>query len=87
MFLRRMHRTVGIIFAPFFLLTAVAGMLLLLRKTGLYSLEVHKVLLGLHNWEIISAYAGIVLASALAFMAITGSMIFLKRRRRRGVKE
>lgn len=83
MFLRKLHRTVGVIFAPFLLLTAVAGTLLLLRRTGLYGYDTREILLGLHNWEIVAGYIGIVLASALAFMAITGSVIFLKMKMRR----
>ena len=35
--LRTFHRTIGMVFAPFFLLTAGTGLLLLFRKTGWYS--------------------------------------------------
>jgi len=86
MLLRKMHRAVGVLSAPFLLLTAVAGALLLLRRTGLYGFGARDVILGLHNWEIIAGYIGVVLALALAFMAVTGFLIFLKMKLRRKKK-
>ena len=49
--LRTFHRLVGAIFAPFFILTAVTGIILLWRKDDLYSASTKGTLLGLHNWE------------------------------------
>jgi uncharacterized iron-regulated membrane protein len=73
--LRKLHRTVGLVFSPFFLLTAVTGMILLWRKADLYSKESKSLMLGLHNWELGAKYIGVVLASALIFMTVTGLVL------------
>jgi len=78
MIIRKIHRTIGIIWAPFFLLTASTGILLLFRNTGLYSIETLKILIGLHNWEIVANYVGIILAIGLISMAISGILLFLQ---------
>ena len=72
---RSLHRTVGILFVPFFLLTALTGIVLLFRKSGWYGQNVKKVTLGLHNWEIARQHIGIILSAALTFMGITGIMM------------
>ena len=74
MIVRKLHRTAGIIFAPFFVLTAVAGSFLFLRRAGLYDSDTQNFLTGLHNWEIVAGYVGIALAAAPAFMTVTGSL-------------
>ena len=73
--LRKVHRMVGLIFAPFFILTACTGILLLWRKADLYGREVQGTLLGLHNWEGLASYIGVILACALLFMACSGLVI------------
>ena len=78
MIIRKIHRTIGIIWAPFFLLTASTGILLLFRNIGLYSIETLKILIGLHNWEIVANYVGIILAIGLISMAISGILLFLQ---------
>ena len=78
MMLRKLHRTVGMIFGPFFLLTALTGVLLLFRKDDLYSSETKSFFIGLHNWEIAAKYIGVVLAVGLITMAITGFCIAVK---------
>ena len=75
--LRKLHRTVGFVFAPFFLLTASTGIILLWRKGDLYGPEVKNTLLGLHNWEGLAPYIGVVLASGLLFMTCTGLAIMV----------
>ena len=82
--LRQVHRWVGMTFAPFFLLTATAGMLLLWRRTHLYADDTKGLLLGLHNWEIVADYVGVLLAGALCFMTVSGCMIAIGMKRRRG---
>ena len=75
--IRKLHRIVGVVFAPFFLLTASTGIVLLWRKTELYGPEVTGTLLGLHNWEGLAPYVGVVLAGGLLFMTCTGLAILV----------
>ena len=81
--LRKLHRTMGLVFAPFFLLTASTGMILLWRNAELYGPKVMHSLLGLHNWEGLAPYIGMVLASGLLFMACTGLAIMAATYRRK----
>lgn len=74
--IRVLHRTVGILFVPFFFITALTGIVLLFRKSGWYGQTVKKVMLGLHNWEIARQHIGIILSGALLTMATTGIMLF-----------
>ncbi|MGR3318723.1 MAG: hypothetical protein ACUZ8O_09605 [Candidatus Anammoxibacter sp.] len=76
--LRKIHRIVGIIYAPFFLITAITGIILLWRKAGVYGKGTKGVLQGMHNWEIVSSYIGVILAIGLIWMSITGIIIFIK---------
>ncbi len=69
---RKLHRSIGLVFSPFFLLTALTGIALLWRKSDLYGYETKGLLLGLHNWEIAVQYIGVILAGALIFMNVTG---------------
>lgn len=73
--LRKFHKTVGLIFAPFFLLTSLTGILLLWRKDDVYGKEVKELLIGLHNWEIGMKYIGVILALGLITVTITGLML------------
>jgi uncharacterized iron-regulated membrane protein len=81
--LRQIHRIVGVLFAPFFILTAVAGMLLLWRNAGIYGEETKNLLLGIHNWEIGAEYVGIILAMGLFSMAASGVIILIQTHKRR----
>lgn len=69
--IRKLHRYTGITIAPFVLLQAVTGFLLRMD-----SLQRNARLL--HNWSQISKYVAFVLAIGLAFMAVTGSIIFIQ---------
>ena len=75
--IRKIHRYVGMALAPFFLLTAFTGIALLWRKDGVYSGDVKGVLLGLHNWEIAAKYVGVILATGLICMVVTGLIMLL----------
>ncbi len=75
------HRNVGIIFAPFFILSSLTAIPLFFRKDDLYSKEVKGLLLGLHNWEYGAKYIGIVLALALLFLSLTGTLLFFKKKK------
>ncbi len=72
MLLRKLHRIFGLCFAPFFLITAVTGALLLWRKTGAYGFEAKESMLGWHNWEGLYSYIGVALAAAMMLMVLTG---------------
>lgn len=84
--LRKLHRIVGLIFAPFFLITAVTGGILLFSHR--YRYQMKEGLLAWHNWEGLANYAGLVLAAGLTFMAVTGVALWLqvKLRKRRARK-
>nr|VFK46701.1 MAG: hypothetical protein BECKTC1821E_GA0114239_106811 [Candidatus Kentron sp. TC] len=75
--MRKVHRAVGLVFSPFFLLTAVTGIILLWRKAEVYGSDVKGILIGLHNWEIAAKYIGVILAAGLIYMAITGLLMIL----------
>lgn len=83
---RKLHRTVGLIFAPFFLITGLSGAVLLWRSDGVYGRETKGLLLGFHNWEMAAAHVGVILAAALIAMVITGlvmlAQMHLRNRRR-----
>ncbi len=81
--IRKIHRLMGLIFAPFFLITSLTGIILLWRKAGIYEKGTKNFLLGMHNWEIASSYIGVILACSLLFMTISGLIMFFKTRRRR----
>lgn len=81
--LRQIHRIVGLLFAPFFILTAVAGMLLLWRNAGIYGVETKEFLLGIHNWEIGAEYIGTILSLGLLCMVVSGVIILIQTHRRR----
>ncbi|MGR3176621.1 MAG: hypothetical protein ACUZ8E_01025 [Candidatus Anammoxibacter sp.] len=81
--LRKVHRIIGIIYAPFFLITAITGIILLWRKAGFYEKGTKGVLLGIHNWERVSSYIGVILATGLIWMSITGIIIFIKHCKKR----
>jgi len=81
--IRKLHKTVGICFAPFFLITALTGIALLWRKAGVYGSETKGLLLGLHNWEIAAKYVGLILALGLLFMTVTGLIIAIRTARKK----
>ena len=79
---RKVHRAVGLAFAPFLLITSLTGVALLWRKAGVYGPGVKDTLLGLHNWEIAAKYVGVVLAAGLVCMVATGLVMLVQGRRR-----
>ena len=74
--IRKLHRYTGITIAPLVLLQAVTGFLLRMD-----SLQRNVRLL--HNWSQVSKYVAFALATGLAFMAVTGSIIFIQMRLQR----
>lgn len=86
MTLRKFHRIVGLCFAPFFLVTATTGAVLLWRHSSESVGQATGTLLGFHNWEVLHRwgmhYCGVILAAGLATMAVTGIIIAVQMRRR-----
>ena len=76
--LRKLHRVLGLVFSPFFLVTAVTGAALLWRKAEVYGNETKGLLIGLHNWEIATKYVGIILAAGLICMTLTGLAMLIQ---------
>ena len=81
--LAKLHRILGLVFAPFFLLAAVTGATLLWRKAEVYGAETKDLMLGLHTWEIATKYVGVILAAGLIFMTLTGLTMFFQSTRKR----
>lgn len=78
--LRKLHRYVAIIMAPFMLLLGATGCLLLFRKTTWYDKEIKDLLVGIHTWEWLAPYIGIVFGLGLIFLSISGIILFFNRR-------
>lgn len=57
--LRKIHRIFAVAFAPFLLLTAVTGGILLFRNAGVYGYQTTDALLEWHNWEGLHAIASL----------------------------
>lgn len=76
--MRKLHRILGLCFAPFFLITAVTGGLLLWRKANLYNVQTTRSLINWHNWEGLYAYIGVALAAALTLMVLTGAGLWIQ---------
>ena len=76
--LRKLHRIVAIILSPFLLLLTLTGFVLFFRNSGLYSNEVKEFFVGLHTWECIAPYIGILLGIGVLFLTISGVILFFK---------
>ncbi|MEO0078707.1 MAG: hypothetical protein ABIK86_06900 [candidate division WOR-3 bacterium] len=69
--LRKLHLYVGFTLAPLLLLQAITGFML---RLGNYSP------VRLHNWQIVLRHVAYVLAVGLAFLAISGAVVYLDMR-------
>ncbi|MCK5115385.1 MAG: hypothetical protein KAR44_02220 [Candidatus Aegiribacteria sp.] len=81
--LRKLHRYTGITIAPLVLVQVVTGFLLQMD-----SLNRNARLL--HNWSQVSKFVAFALAIGLAFMVVTGSIIFIQmwlQRRKRAARK
>jgi len=78
--LRKLHRTIGIFLAPFFMITALGGGFLLYRRIW-NDIQLESTVKSIHNYEIIVNYAGTIVALSLLAMAITGTMIWFQIRK------
>lgn len=70
-FLRRLHLIVGFVLAPFLLLQAVTGFVLRLGRYGPVRL---------HNWQLVTRHVAYALAVGLAFLAVSGAVLYLNMR-------
>jgi uncharacterized iron-regulated membrane protein len=71
MLIRKLHLYIGFTLAPLLLLQAVTGFIL---RTGRYSV------VRLHNWQAILRHIAYVLAIGLAFLAVSGAVLYLNMR-------
>jgi uncharacterized iron-regulated membrane protein len=71
MFLRKLHLYIGFALAPLLLLQAVTGFIL---RTGSYAP------VRLHNWQVVLRHIAYVLAVGLAFLAVSGAVLYLHMR-------
>uniref|UniRef100_A0A7C4GDV3 Uncharacterized protein n=1 Tax=candidate division WOR-3 bacterium TaxID=2052148 RepID=A0A7C4GDV3_UNCW3 len=69
--LRKLHLVIGFTIAPLLLLQAVTGFLL---RRGDYAP------VRLHNWEVVSRYVAYVLAVGLAFLSVSGGILYMSMR-------
>jgi len=76
--LRKIHRLVAIIFAPFLLLLAMTGCLLFFRKAEIYDKEIKEFLVAIHTWEIVLPYVGLILGAGFLFIVLSGIVLFFK---------
>lgn len=74
---RKLHLYVGIVLALFLLIQAVTGFLLRLRISGPVAHLVHTWLKYARSGQGIGLVVGLVLAVGLAWLAISGAMLFV----------
>ncbi|MCX6842972.1 MAG: hypothetical protein NTX53_11895 [candidate division WOR-3 bacterium] len=71
--LRKLHLIIGFVLVPFLFIQAVTGFAQVL---GMFpSLAVR-----LHSWHVIFRYLGLVVATGLAFLAVSGCILYLTMR-------
>jgi uncharacterized iron-regulated membrane protein len=85
MTLRSVHRVIGLATAPLMIITAVAGLILLYRKTGIYERggEFRSAMQRLHNYELFAPYVGTVASVLMVAVAVTGVALYWQIRARR----
>jgi uncharacterized iron-regulated membrane protein len=71
--LRKFHLLIGFILVPFLFIQAVTGFVQVL---GLFPALVVRF----HSWVIISRFFGLLVATGLAFLAVTGCILYLSQR-------
>jgi len=71
--LRKLHLVIGFTLVPFLLIQAVTGFAQVL---GMFP----SLVVRLHSWVIIVHYFGLVVATGLAFLALSGGVLYLSMR-------
>lgn len=79
--LLEIHRTIGKIFALFFIFASLTAAPLFWRKDGVYSESTKELIVSFHTWEAGAKYSGIILAAALFVMSITGLILSFSRKK------
>jgi uncharacterized iron-regulated membrane protein len=81
---RKWHKITSLLSAPFTLISAVCGGLLLFRKTGLYERRgpFRETIQRLHSYEILLPYVGIIAVLLMILATTTGLILYLQGRRR-----
>ncbi len=82
---RQWHGLIGLLSAPFILITAACGGLLLLRKIGVYERQgpFRNAIQRLHSYEILLPYVGLIAAVLMILAAVTGLVLYYQMHRRR----
>lgn len=80
---RKWHRITALASAPFTLISAVCGGLLLFRKTGLYERRgpFRETIQRLHSFEIILPYVGVIAVALMILATVTGLVLYFRGRR------
>lgn len=78
--LRQWHGLIGLVSAPFTLVTALCGGLLLLRKSGLYERRgpFRDAIQQLHSYEILVPYVGLIAVALMTLTAVTGVALYCR---------
>jgi uncharacterized iron-regulated membrane protein len=71
--LRKLHLLIGFVLVPFLFIQAVTGFVQVL---GMFP----SLVVRLHSWHIIYRYFGLAVATGLAFLAVTGGILYLSQR-------
>jgi uncharacterized iron-regulated membrane protein len=71
--LRKLHLIIGFVLVPFLFIQAVTGFVQVL---GMFP----RLVVRLHSWSIIVHYFGLVVATGLAFLAVSGGILYLSMR-------
>jgi uncharacterized iron-regulated membrane protein len=71
--LRKLHLLIGFILVPFLFIQAVTGFVQVL---GMFP----PLVVRLHSWVIIFRFFGLLVATGLAFLAVTGCILYLSQR-------
>jgi len=71
--LRKLHLLIGFILVPFLFIQAVTGFVQVL---GMFP----SLVVRLHSWVIIFRFFGLLVATGLAFLAVTGCILYLSQR-------
>ncbi len=71
--LRKLHLVIGFVLVPFLFIQAVTGFAQVL---GVFP----PLVVRFHSWMVIVRYFGLVVATGLAFLAVSGGILYLSTR-------
>ena len=73
--IRKLHRALGKVFAPFLIVASLTAIPLFWRNDEIFPESTRKLLLAIHTWEIGARYIGTILALVLIALSITGLIL------------